>query len=104
MSNTRNESSEKTKSDFLNKYFTGNKIILNNNMHLNNSCVKVNHFPLGGNNMKANNNSYMPFFNRNMNYNIMKKIISSGGNNSSRSSSTKIKGKSHADINHRLMS
>ena len=104
LSNTRNESSEKTKSDFLNKYFTGNKIILNNNMHLNNSCVKVNHFPLGGNNMKANNNSYMPFFNRNMNYNIMKKIISSGGNNSSRSSSTKIKGKSHADINHRLMS
>ena len=103
LSNTRNESSEKAKADFLNKYFTGNKII-KNNMHLNNSCVKVNHFPLGSNNMKSNNNSYMPFFNRNMNYNIMKKIISSGGNNSSRSSSTKIKGKHHGDINYRSMS
>ena len=87
MSNTRNESSEKTKTDFLNKYFTGNKIS-KNNIHLNNSCVKVNHFPLGNNNIKGNNNSYIPFFNRNINYNIMKKIISSGGNNSSRSSSS----------------
>ena len=103
LSNTRNESSEKAKADFLNKYFTGNKII-KNNMHLNNSCVKINHFPLGNNNMKSNNNSYMPFFNRNMNYNIMKKIISSGGNNSSRSSSTKIKGKHHGDVNYRSMS
>ena len=78
MSNTRNESSEKTKNDFLNKYFTGKKIA-NNNMHLNNSCVKVNHYPLGNHNLKQSNNSYMPFFNRNMNYNLMKKIISSGG-------------------------
>ena len=105
LSNTRNESSEKTKSDFLNKYFRGNKIIKNNNnMHLNNSCVKVNYFPLGSNNIKSNDNSYIPLFNRNMNYNIMKKIISSGGNNSSRSSSTKIKGKARGDINFRSMS
>ena len=104
MSNTRNESSEKTKTDFFNKYFTGNKIT-KNNIHLNNSCVKINHFPIGNNNnMKANNNSYMPYFNRNMNYNIMKKIISSGGNNSSRSSSTKIKGKPKEDVNYRSMS
>ena len=104
MSNTRNESSEKTKTDFFNKYFTGNKITKNNNnIHLNNSCVKINHFPIGNNNMKANNNSYMPYFNRNMNYNIMKKIISSGGN-SSRSSSTKINGKPKEDINYRSMS
>ena len=93
MNNTRNESSEKAKNDFLNKYFTGNKII-KNNMHLNNSCVKVNHYPLSNHNLKKSNNCYMPFFNRNMNYNIMKKIISSGGNNSNRSTSTKIKGKS----------
>ena len=103
MSNTRNESSEKTKNDFLNKYFTGKKIA-NNNMHLNNSCVKVNHYPLGNHNLKQSNNSYMPFFNRNMNYNLMKKIISSGGNNSSRSTSTKIKGKPHKDVNYRSMS
>ena len=103
MSNTRNESSEKTKNDFLNKYFTGNKIT-KNNMHLNNSCVKVNHYPLGNHNLKKSNNCYMPFFNRNMNYNIMKKIISSGGNNSSRSTSTKIKGKSHGEVNYRSMS
>ena len=108
MSNTRNESSEKTKNDFLNKYFTGKKVnSSNNNMHLNNSCVKVNHYPLGNHNIKQNNNNaYMPFFNRNMNYNIMKKIISSGGNNSSRSTSTKtkIKGKTHKDVNYRSMS
>jgi hypothetical protein len=97
MSNTRNESSEKAKTDFLNKYFTGNKIT-KNNIHLNNSCVKINHFPLG------NNNSYIPFFNRNMNYNIMKKIISSGGNNSSRSSSTKVKAKPNGDFNYMSMS
>ena len=103
MSCTRNESSEKAKADFFNKYFNGNKIT-KNNMHLNNSCVKVNHFPLGNNNGRSNNNSYMPFFNRNMNYGIMKKIISSGGNNSSRSTSTKIKGKTHRDINYRSMS
>ena len=103
MSNTRNESSEKTKNDFLNKYFTGKKIA-NNNMHLNNSCVKVNHYPLGNHNLKQSNNSYIPFFNRNMNYNLMKKIISSGGNNSSRSTSTKIKGKPHKDGNYRSMS
>ena len=73
-------------------------------MHLNNSCVKVNHYPLGNHNLKQSNNSYMPFFNRNMNYNLMKKIISSGGNNSSRSTSTKIKGKPHKDVNYRSMS
>ena len=89
--NTHIEYSDKTKSDFLNKYFTGNKMV-KNNMHINNSCIKVNNYHLKNNNIKPNNNSYMPFFNRNMNYNIMKKIISSGGNNSSRSSSTKIKG------------
>jgi DNA repair exonuclease SbcCD ATPase subunit len=103
MSNTRNESSEKTKNDFLNKYFTGKKMA-NNNMHLNNSCVKMNHYPLGNHNLKQNNNAYMPFFNRNMNYNIMKKIISSGGNNSSRSASTKVKGKPNKDVNFRSMS
>ena len=100
--NTRNESTDKNKTDFLEKFFTGNKINKNNNNNLNNSCAKMNHFPLGNNYIKSNN-SYIPIFNRNMNYNIMKKIISSGGN-SSRAYSTKIKGKPHADINYKSMS
>ena len=95
LSNTKNESSERMKSDFLNKYFTGNKINNNkNSLPLNNSCVKVNYFPIGNNNKSNNsNNNYKPFVNRNMNYNLMKKVVSSGGNNSSRSASNKIKGK-----------
>ena len=93
LSNTKNESSEKLKSDFLSKYFTGNRINNNkNNLPLNNSCVKVNYFPIANNN-KTNNNNYKPFINRNMNYNLMKKVVSSGGNNSSRSATNKIKGK-----------
>ena len=93
LSNTKNESSEKTKSDYLNKYFTGNRVNSNkNNMPLNNSCSKVNYFPVANNN-KNNNPNFKPLFNRNMNYNIMKKVISSGGNNSSRSSTNKLIGK-----------
>ena len=93
LSNTKNESSEKTKSDYLNKYFTGNRVNSNkNNMPLNNSCAKVNYFPVANNN-KNNNPNFKPLFNRNMNYNIMKKVISSGGNNSSRSSTNKLIGK-----------
>ena len=100
LSNTKNESSEKIKSDFLSKYFTGNRINNNkNNIPLNNSCVKVNYFPIANN--KSNNNNIKPFFNRNMNYNLMKKVVSSGGNNSSRSATNKIKGKAinHNNIN-----
>ncbi len=58
----------------------------------NNSCVKVNYFPIAKNN-KSNNNNIKPYFNRNMNYNLMKKVVSSGGNNISRSTTNKIKGK-----------
>ena len=90
------------KSDFLNKYFTGKGINKNNNnnvngntnnMPLNNSCVKVNYFPIAKNNKPNNNNNIKPYFNRNMNYNLMKKVVSSGGNNCSRSTTNKIKGK-----------
>jgi len=101
LSNTKNESSEKIKSDFLSNYFTGNRINKNNNININgnasnmlpnNSCVKVNYFPIAKNN-KSNNNNIKPYFNRNMNYNLMKKVVSSGGNNISRSTTNKIKGK-----------
>ena len=72
LSNTKNELSEKTKSDFLNKYFAANKI---------------NYFPIANNNKSNINN--MSYFNRNTNLNFMKKGISSGENNSNRASSKK---------------
>ena len=99
LSNTKNEASDKTKNDYLNKYFTGNRINNNrNNLPLNNSCAKVNYYPIGNNN-KINNNNYMPVFNRNLNYNLMKKVVAPGGNNSSRSTSNKVKAKA---INHNI--
>ena len=80
LSNTKNESSEKTKSDYLNKYFTGNRVNSNkNNMPLNNSCAKVNYFPVA-NNIKTNNSNFKHLLIRNANYNIMKKAVSSGEN------------------------
>ena len=109
LSNTRNESLEKINSNLLNKILVGNKVN-KTNTHLNNSCVKVNHYPLANNQKQNffNNNSSnnMPFFNRNnmKNFNIMKKIMPSGGNNSSRSNSTKIKGKPNKAINYRSVS
>ena len=109
LSNTRNESLEKINSNLLNKILIGNKVN-KTNIHLNNSCVKVNHYPLANNQKQNffNNNSSnnMPFFNRNnmKNFNIMKKIMPSGGNNSSRSNSTKIKGKPNKAINYRSVS
>ena len=96
MSNTRIESSERTRSDILNKYFIGNKNNVNNN------SLKGNHFNIGCNYIKSNKNSYIPYFNnnnKNMNYNIIKKIISSNSNNI-RSSSTKVKGNPHGEINY----
>ena len=109
LSNTRNESLEKINSNLLNKILVGSKVN-KTNTHLNNSCVKVNHYPLANNQKQNffNNNSSnnMPFFNRNnmKNFNIMKKIMPSGGNNSSRSNSTKIKGKPNKAINYRSVS
>ena len=109
LSNTRNESLEKINSNLLNKILVGNEVN-KTNTHLNNSCVKVNHYPLANNQKQNffNNNSSnnMPFFNRNnmKNFNIMKKIMPSGGNNSSRSNSTKIKGKPNKAINYRSVS
>ena len=109
LSNTRNESSEKIKSDLLNKYLTGHKITNNKNLPINNSCAKVNYYPLGNNLGKGNNSSYRQLLNRNMNYNSMvKKMVYSGGNNSSRSANNKIKGKiiinnNNNDINYQSL-
>ena len=100
LSNTRNESLERTKSDLFSKYLIGNKINRNNNnmnnkMHLNNSSIRVNQiFNVNGQfvNERNHDNYHMPVFRNKSNfnnYNITKKIISSGGNNSSRANSTK---------------
>ena len=102
---TRNESLERTQSDLLNKYFIGNKINLNNNIGLNNSSLKVNYFPSGnnqlGNSHKKENNRIPLFTNRNYlnNFNISKKIISTGRNSGIRSNSTNINGNMNKQIN-----
>ena len=110
LNNTRNESLERTKSELLNKYFVNNKISKNNNMLLNNSAVKINSFQYGNTNrqLNASNHNEFPipvFSNRmhmNNNYSVIKKNIISGAN-SSRSNSTKIKGKPNKIINYKYL-
>ncbi len=104
LNNTRNESMERTSSEFLNKYCRRCKIN-KNNICLNNSSVKGSHLPYGNNEIitaQKNNNLHMPIFNniKMNNLNIIKKIVSSGGscNNTSRSIS-KIKNNSNRVIN-----
>ena len=106
LNNTRNESLERTKSELLNKYFMNNKINNNNNMLLNNSSIKINSFQYGTNkqiNLNNRNDYPIPIFSNRMNMNnysvIRKSIIP--GTNSSRSNSTKIKGKSNKIINYK---
>ena len=91
LSNTKNELSEKTKSDFLNRYFAVNKINYNKiNLPLNNSYAKINYYPIGDNN-KSNINKNIPLINRNSNLNFIKQVIFSGENtNSKRASTNKI--------------
>ena len=106
LNNTRNESLERTKSELLNKYFMNNKINNNNNMLINNSSIKINSFQYGTNkqiNLNNRNDYPIPIFSNRMNMNnysvIRKSIIP--GTNSSRSNSTKIKGKSNKIINYK---
>ena len=92
LSNTKNELSEKTKSDYYNKYFAANKINYNknNNLPLNYSYAKINYHPIGNNN-KSNVNNNIPLINRNTNYNFIKKVIFSGENtNTKRQKNNKI--------------
>ena len=91
LSNTKNELSEKAKSDYYNRYFAANKINNNkNNLPLNYSYAKINYHPVGNNN-KSNINNNIPLINRNTNYNFIKKVIFSGENtNTKRSTKNKI--------------
>jgi hypothetical protein len=104
LNNTRNESMERTSSEFLNKYCRRCKIN-KNNICLNNSSVKGSHLHYGNNEIitaRKNNHIHMPIFNniKMNNLNIIKKIVSSGGscNNTSRSIS-KIKNNTNRVIN-----
>ena len=92
LSNTKNELSEKTKSDYYNRYFAANKINYNknNNLPLNYSYAKINYHPIGNSN-KSNANNNIPLINRNTNYNFIKKVIFSGENtNTKRPTKNKI--------------
>ena len=80
LSNTRNELAERTKLDFISKYFTNqNK---SNNNTLNNSCIKITRLPpsniknninLYNNNNNSNNNSQIPILAKS---NFQNKILS----------------------------
>ena len=103
LNNKRNESSDKA--NFLNKYLHSNKI--NKNNVLNNSCVKMNRFPLGNNPkqryMHESNIHFLNNRNNMKNLNIIKRMMPSGGN-SSRSSSTKVKSKPNKAFNYKSVS
>ena len=109
--NTRNESLERTQSDLLNKYLIGNKIN-KNNAYLNNSSIKHNQIQYGSNNnqilnVNSRNSSHMPIFTRQVNmknFNVIKKIVYSGGSYSNRSNSTKIKGNGNKIIDFKSLS
>ena len=108
LSNTRNASLEKSNSNLLNKYLIVNRIYKNNN-HLNNSCVKMNHYSKANNqkqNFFNNSSSHKPFNRNNMkSFNVMKKMMYSGGNNNNnRACYTKLKGKSNKITNYSSIS
>ena len=70
LSNTRNESLEKTKLDLINKYFTSQH--KNNNKNsLNNSCIKITRIPLT-NNIRANKQNNINFNKNNSTNNIFR--------------------------------
>ena len=112
LSNTRNESLERTNSDWLSKYFAGSKIN-KNSIYLNNSSLKNNQFQYGNNqilNLSHRNNSHIALFNKHVNmknFNAFKKVIYSGGNNNNinniRSNSTKIKENSNKIIDYKAL-
>ena len=70
LSNTRNESLEKTKLDLINKYFTSQHKN-NNKNNLNNSCIKITRIPLT-NNIRANKQNNINFNKNNSTNNIFR--------------------------------
>ena len=109
LSNTRNESFEKIRDDFLKKYFSGNRTI-KSSKNFNNNKIKISHLPINGNNKIniINSSAYIPLFNNKRNLNnlgSMKRMLGVGSIQSSRSFSTKKKRFSHNNgINYKSMS
>ena len=111
LSNTRNESLERTQSDLLNKYLIRNKIN-KNNVYLNNSSIKNNQLQYASSSnqilsVNNRNNSHIPIFTKQVNmknFNIIKKIVYSGDSYSNRSNSTKIKGNANKIIDFKSLS
>ena len=107
LSTTRNDSFERTKDDFLKKYFSGYATI-KGTKNINNNKIKISNLPINNNKINlVNSSSIIPFVNNRRNINnlySMKKIIGVGSINSSRSTSKKQKFSHNSGINYKSIS
>ena len=108
LSTTRNDSFERTKDDFLKKYFSG-YVTIKGTKNINNNKIKISNLPINNNSKinLVNSSSIIPFVNSRRNINnlcSMKKIIGVGSINSSKSTSKKKKLSHNSGINYKSMS
>ena len=108
LSTTRNDSFERTKDDFLKKYFSGYSTI-KGTKNMNNNKIKISNLPINNNNKinLVHSSSIMPFVNSRRNINnlcSMKKIIGVGSINSNKSTSKKKKLSHKSRINYKSIS
>ena len=107
LSTTRNDSFERTKDDFLKKYFSGYATI-KGTKNINNNKIKISNLPINNNKINlVNSSSIIPFVNSRRNINnlcSMKKIIGVGSINSSKSTSKKKKLSHNSGINYKSIS
>jgi hypothetical protein len=105
LSTTRNDSFEKTKDDFIRKYFSGYATLKGTKKINNNNKIKISNLPINHNKINLiNYSAFIPFVNSKRNLNnicSMKKIIGVGSINSSRTSSKKKKFPHNNGINYK---
>ena len=108
LSTTRNDSFEKTKDDFIRKYFSGYATLRGTKKINNNNKIKISNLPVNNNKINlVNYSAFIPFVNSKRNLNnicSMKKIIGVGSINSSRTSSKKKKFSPNNGINYKSIS
>ena len=108
LSTTRNDSFEKTKDDFIRKYFSGYATLKGTKKINNNNKIKISNLPINNNKINlVNYSAFIPFSNNKRNLNnicSMKKIIGVGSINSSRTSSKKKKFSHNSGINYKSIS
>ena len=108
LSTTRNDSFEKTKDDFIRKYFSGYATLKGTKKINNNNKIKISNLPINNNKINlVNYSAFIPFSNNKRNLNnicSMKKIIGVGSINSSRTSSKKKKFSQNSGINYKSIS